>query len=114
MKKMISIVLCAVILVTGLSLSAGAEVRQKNLVVLGDSIAWGTGIYNSDEACYGRIVANTNGYNYKNYAFDGCRSWDLLSLLDEKDVKDSIKEADIINISIGGNDFLQQNLFKML
>lgn len=114
MKKITSFFLCIVILLASFSMSVFAKSENLNFVVLGDSIAWGTGIYNSDKACYGRIVANTNNYNYKNYAFDGCRSWDLLALLEQKDVADDIKNADIINISIGGNDFLQQNLFVLV
>ncbi len=78
-------------------------------VVLGDSIAAGSGIRNGDKACYGRIVANTNGYTYQNFGQNGHRTSDLLSRLDRSDVKDAVRRADIISISIGGNDFFQSN-----
>lgn len=83
-------------------------------VVLGDSIAAGSGIRNGDKACYGRIVANTNGYTYQNFGQNGHRTSDLLSRLDRSDVKDAVRRADIISISIGGNNFLLGNLNGLL
>lgn len=112
MKKGIALLL-SVAMILSLCVTAFAEQPQK-LVMLGDSIAWGTGVYNSEEACYGRIVANTNGYEYANYAVDGTRSWDLLEKIEVPEVKQSVETADIINISIGGNDYLQQNLLVIV
>lgn len=112
MKKGIALLL-SVAMIFALCTAAFAEQPQK-LVLLGDSIAWGTGVYNSEEACYGRIVANTNGYDYANFAEDGTRSWDLLEKMESDEVKQSIETADIINISIGGNDYLQQNLLVII
>ena len=109
MKKIISVLLCAVMLLSAFSCIVFAQ-DKLNYVVLGDSIARGAGIYNSDEACFGRIVANTNGYNYKNYGIDGYTSWQLVDYIRTDDVTASIKDADIISLSIGGNDYLQQNV----
>ena len=82
-------------------------------VVLGDSIAQGSGVYNRGDAAYGRIVADTNGYTYVNYGVNGLRSWDLIELLGREDVAADVARADIISLSIGGNDYLQQNLPKI-
>ena len=78
-------------------------------VVLGDSIAAGSGLRNPGEANYGRIVANTNGYTYQNFGINGQRTSNLLSQLDRGDVADAVRRADIISISIGGNDFFTNN-----
>ncbi len=109
-KKVISVVLSLVIIVLSFSVISFAEEKKLNYVVLGDSIAYGFGVRNSDDACYGRIVANTNGYNYVNYGINGYRTTDLKELIKEENVKNSLADADIISISIGGNDYLQQNL----
>ena len=89
--------------------AAFAQNDPLHYVVLGDSIAAGSGIRNAGDACYGRIVANTNGYTYQNFGHDGHRTRDLLGRLDRSDVKDAVRRADIISISIGGNDFFQSN-----
>ena len=113
MKKIISVLLAAALLFA-CALPAFAADGAKHYVVLGDSIAQGSGVYNRDEACYGRIVANTNGYTYANYGVNGLRSWDLIELLKRGDVAADVAKADIISLSIGGNDYLQQDLPKLI
>lgn len=107
-KKIVCVILCLLIMLP-FTFAAGAR-EPLNYLLLGDSIAQGFGVYNRDKACYGKIVADTNGYNYKNYAVDGYRSCDLIDRMADDDVNSAIKNADIISLSIGGNDFLQQNL----
>ena len=111
MKKTLCLLLSACLLFACL-LPAFAE-DAKHYVVLGDSIAQGYGVYNRDDAAYGRIVADTNGYTYANYGVNGLRSWDLIELLKRADVAADVAKADIISLSIGGNDYLQQNLPKI-
>lgn len=113
MKKIFALLLTAVMLFTALILPAQAGEDKLNYVVLGDSIAWGSGVYNSEKACYGRLVADTNGYDYVNYGVNGFRTMDLIDLLDEEQTAADVAGADIISLSIGGNDYLQQNLPKI-
>ena len=108
--KKITALFLSLILFFGLICPCHADNGKINYLLLGDSIAKGAGIYNSSEACYGRIVADTNGYDYANYAVNGHRTTDLLSRLNDQTVISAVEEADIISISIGGNNFLQQNL----
>ncbi len=112
MKKTISVLL-TVCLAFACLIPAFAAENAPNYVVLGDSIAQGFGVYNRDEAAYGRIVADTNGYEYANFGVNGLRSWDLIELLQTDKVAQSVAQADIISLSIGGNDYLQQNLPKI-
>ena len=59
------------------------------------------------EACYGRIVADTNGYNYTNYAVVATDSSDLLMRLNDYwSYQHAVEWADVISLSIGANDYL--------
>ena len=108
-KRLLALLLAAVMLF-GMAAFSGAA-QGKTYLVLGDSIGYGAGISNPQEANYGRIVADTNGFIYYNNAVNGHRSVDLLRLLTSSgEVIGNVQKADIISISIGGNDFLRGNL----
>ncbi len=114
MKKLTSIIL-SIVMIFGIFCICGyAESEKKFYLVLGDSIAYGSGISNSREACYGKIVADTNGYDYVNYSVPGHTTTNLINRLQEETVISDLKKADIISISIGGNDFLMSNLIGLM
>ncbi|MBR4727977.1 MAG: hypothetical protein IK080_08830 [Clostridia bacterium] len=113
-KKLISVLMTLVLLCVTCSCFAAAAQEQTEYVLLGDSIAYGAGIRNRDKACYGRIVADTNGYGYTNLGVNGFTSADLLQALGRADYQAAVKKADIISISIGGNDFRHSNLVMMI
>ncbi len=114
MKKTISVIL-SVIIIVSFTLPCFAQDSEKlTYLLLGDSIARGSGILNHDEACFGRIVADTNGYNYINRGIDGFTTGDLDSSLDSREVISDVGKADIISISIGGNDLLTKNVINPL
>lgn len=90
------------------------------LLLMGDSIPDAYGIDNRDEACYGRIVADTDGYVYRNIGRTATDSAELLDLIRNyalwdrerngwRNVTDYIDEADIICLSIGANDYFDQD-----
>lgn len=114
MKKLISVIMTAVIFLTVFTLCVSAENEKPFYLVLGDSIAYGSGLINSKEACYGKIVADTNGYDYANHAIPGHTTNNLINRLKEESLITDLKKADIISISIGGNDFLMSNLFGLM
>ncbi|MCQ2463483.1 MAG: SGNH/GDSL hydrolase family protein [Clostridia bacterium] len=113
MKKVIALLIALIIAAGCVSVAFAAD-KPLNYVLLGDSIAWGAGVYNSDEACFGRIVANTNGYNYKNDAVNGFTTGSVLNHLKHEQIRKDVAAADIISLSIGGNNYLQQNLPRLL
>ncbi len=113
-KKLLCIILGAVMLIGSLSLSAFAAEEAPHYVVLGDSIAYGSGLANPKEACYGKIISDTNGYTYANHAIPGHTTTNLLNRLEQESVIADVEKADIISISIGGNDFLMNNLFGLI
>lgn len=105
-KRIIAVFLTVALCVGILSISASAK-EKLNYLLLGDSIAEGFGIKNPDEASYGKIVADTNGFNYRNDAIMGRNSVGLVNhLTDDEEYINDVKWADIISVSIGGNDFL--------
>lgn len=112
-KKLTAVLLC--LLLVGFSVTAYAQEEEPlNYVVLGDSISRGSGVTNHDQACFGRIIADTNGYHYANYGIDGLESSGLLRVLQRKDVMNDVAKADIISISIGGNNYLNSLLTLVL
>ncbi|MBR0113140.1 MAG: hypothetical protein IJM02_05295 [Clostridia bacterium] len=112
-KKITAILLCVVIILSAFGVNAFAA-KKKFYLVLGDSIGYGSGLRNSEEACYGKIVADTNGYDYANDAIPGHTTQNLLARLENASVKEHVKKADIISISIGGNNFLLGNMAALL
>lgn len=114
MKKLTAIILCITMIFSLFGVCAYAEAEKPFYLVLGDSIAYGSGISNSKEACYGKIVADTNGYDYSNRSVPGHTTTNLINRLSNEDVIADLKKADIISISIGGNDFLMSNLIGLM
>ena len=112
-KKGLAVFLSLVLLLS-CGMIAAAEEEPPHYVVLGDSIAYGSGLSNPREAVYGKIVADTNGYSYENYAVPGHTTQRLLRRMQEEQVKSAITAADMISISIGGNNFLLGNLNALL
>lgn len=114
MKKVIATVLALVMCLSVFSISAFAAEDKPFYLVLGDSIAYGSGLGNAPEACYGKIVSDTNGYEYANHAVPGHTTTNLINRLAQPEVVADLKKADIISISIGGNDFLLGNLVGLI
>ncbi len=114
MKKIISIILALVLCLSALTVTSSATDDKPFYLVLGDSIAYGSGLGNPTDACYGKIVADTNSYEYVNHSVPGHTTSNLIARLGQPEVVESVKKADIISISIGGNDFLLGNLMQLI
>lgn len=106
--------LSAVLAVSCFGVVSFAEEQPLDYVVLGDSIAFGAGMVNTVDACYGKIVAETNGYNYSNHSIPGITSGVLLTMLkDGEKIRANVSDAEIISISIGGNNYLTNNMVAL-
>jgi len=116
MKRMVKAVALTLAIALMLCTGCFAATAEEPLVyvALGDSIAAGTGLKNAEKACYGAIVANTNGYEFINHGMPGHRTQDLIARLENEEVSADVAGADIISISIGGNDFLLGDMYKMM
>lgn len=108
MKKAVRVFALILALMTVLTVCTfAADEDEVNFLVLGDSITQGYGVANSSEAAYGRIVADTNGWNYENYARVAYDTSDMLYMLENYSwYRSAIKQADIINVCIGSNNYL--------
>ena len=113
MKKIFSVIL-ALVLCLSTFVTASAVTDKPFYLVLGDSIAYGSGLGNPTEACYGKIVADTNNYEYVNYSVPGHTTTNLIARLGQPEVVEALEKADIISISIGGNNFLLGNLMQLI
>lgn len=113
MKKILSVLL-TVLMVFSFCVPAFAAEEKLNFLSLGDSIAAGYGLINPNQQAYGAIVSNTNGYNFKNDAISGHTTQAMLNRISQKKVAQDIANADIICVSIGGNNFLLNNLPELI
>jgi len=114
-KKLLSIflVLALVCALTATAVRAATGAGTK-FVVLGDSISAGEGASEKAKS-YAELIAAARGFDLKNFAVGGHDSDDLLKILNEKEAaQEAIQEADVINLSIGGNDLLHTNVITLV
>ena len=86
--------------------TAGAQSTQgKSYVALGDSISSGYGLEDGTLS-FAQQVAQDNGLELTNLAQDGETSTSLLDKLQTDRVSAAVAQADIITITVGGNDLM--------
>lgn len=122
-KKIIASVLCVVLLACcAAALAAcnndGGTAEKTEIVYLGDSIAEGilgaSPLGLRHEYAYANVLGRRNDFEYYNHSVSGHLTKDLLALLNNDLDYDGarglilhVQEADIIHVSILGNDLLQ-------
>jgi len=121
---LIILVLCAAPVIGCFLQAATIEGEKLHIITLGDSIAEGIAgmvpVSERERDAYYGLVGQRNNYDYKNRAISGSRSRDLLARLKATDedgirmTQSLIKEADIIHVSILGNDLLLADIGKIL
>ncbi len=119
MKKLLSLILTTAFIVLLCSCSktetkpvdGSVKLPKGNSVKItafGDSIAAGYGLENQDDN-YLSLFAKNIGASLKNNAVSGYDSSDLLNQLAGGQFNTDIRNADLIILSIGGNDILHNN-----
>lgn len=84
------------------------EPAQESYVVLGDSISTGYGLdEEAGEASFASLLAEEYSFALKLLAKDGQTAVELAEQLEDPEVLEDIAGADLITITIGGNDFMQ-------
>lgn len=115
MRKTILVILTVLIMMVQGTAAFGEKADNKALVLLGDSIASGYGLAEykagnnySAPLSFGNMLG-AEYESYRNFAVDGRTSRQLLDALSSPSeaLKEAVSEADVIVISIGGNDFLK-------
>ena len=111
MKKILCALIATFLVLTTASFAVSAEGNEKyeKLLLLGDSITYGYGLEGDRDTCrsYGNRLREHLGVkaeNFKNAAVNGDTSGDLLALLPS--LNKEVREADLIVVTIGGNDML--------
>lgn len=85
------------------------------MLVLGDSLARGAGSQN--DLGYSKYLSEhlseiVDVAEYENQAINGLTSWRLLDLVSQEQIQVAIAEADLILLSIGGNDLRTLPIFQ--
>ncbi|MBR1429656.1 GDSL-type esterase/lipase family protein [Ruminococcus sp.] len=113
MKKIVSAVLAAAMSITAITASpavyaADKAASPKSMVVLGDSIAAGGLRTGSVKYNYGDICGDYLGCKVSNYAVSGYDTSDLVNEIESftDTQKKAVSDADVVVISIGGNDMM--------
>ncbi|MBQ9079906.1 MAG: hypothetical protein IJY27_02430 [Clostridia bacterium] len=109
MKKILSIALVLVMLMSVAVMGVSAATPYEEVLLLGDSITYGYGLEGGrdNSASYGNLLRQYLDIpllSFKNAAVNGDTSSDLLALLPS--LEQDVKDADLIVVTIGGNDLL--------
>ena len=106
-KRILATLLCLCMVLCMIPLSASAEEVEapKNYVALGDSIPSGYGLQESEKA-FPEFLAESNAYALENLAEEGITSATLLTKLADPEVVAKVAAADVITLTVGGNDLL--------
>ena len=125
-KKILLVTVCLILCVAvfcslfGCDLGKKSEEKTVNFLVLGDSIGEAllgpSPLEARDLYAYCALIGKVNNYNYRNRAVSGHKSEKLLELISRETDENAytyitlVKEADIIDISIMGNDLLLEGI----
>ena len=110
MKKRLLAILVSVSMMLGLmpAIAYADEGDVEKYLALGDSISSGYGLDDKDTQSFVSIFAQQNGFEANDsYARAGMTSSELLGMIADAEVAAAIAEADVITITIGGNDVLE-------
>lgn len=107
-KKRFSFLLSILLIISMFPLGALTAQAAKNhsYVALGDSISTGYGLENKTAQGFAYLLAKENGYDLTNLAVDGNTTVGVLAQLDTKAVQAAVANADLITLTIGGNDLM--------
>ncbi len=105
-NKILAILLTIVMLLSMLPMSAFAADTAPSYVALGDSISTGYGLADKTAEGFTYLLADELGYELTNLAADGNTAAGILAQLQEQSYKDAVADADVITITVGGNDLM--------
>ncbi len=123
MKKKLLAFLLIILLAMPLLLIGCNNKEKLHIVFLGDSVGEGIAgirpVSERERDAYYGIVGARNSYDFKNRAISGSRSRDLLRFIQKPDngirmTQSRLRSADIIHVSILGNDLLLADLARMI
>lgn len=123
-KKHVALILTAALILSAcFGLAGCSDKEQLKIVYLGDSIAEAvlgpSPLSERENYGYYALIGKRNNYQYINRSVSGHKTSAMLEFISEEDkgatmTKSHIMEADIIHVSILGNDMLQSDVGALL
>ncbi len=104
--KTMSILLAIVMLLGVMPLSVFAAEPTPSYVALGDSISTGYGLADKSTQGFTYLLADALDYELTNLAVDGNTAVGILAQLQQTSYRDAVAGADLITITVGGNDLM--------
>lgn len=104
-KRVLAMLLCLCMVVCMIPVAAGAEEATQNYVALGDSIPFGYGLGETDKS-FPEQLAESKSCALTNLADAGETSTTLQAKLTEDETAKAIAAADVVTITVGGNDLV--------
>ncbi|MCD8020360.1 MAG: GDSL-type esterase/lipase family protein [Clostridiales bacterium] len=105
-QRFLSLMLTVILCVSMIPSIAFAESTTPYYLALGDSITTGYGLDDASTECFTVLLADQIGAELENKVADGYTSEDVLADLESGDLDSSIASADLITITLGGNDLM--------
>lgn len=121
-RKLLVLILVPVFLLSFLLVGCN-EKEKVHVIFLGDSIGEGIAgmrpVSERERDAYYGVLGIRNGYDFKNRAISGSKSGDLLAYIQREDegirmTQSLIRTADIIHVSILGNDLLLSDIGRLI
>lgn len=110
--KWLGWVLCGALMMCPKAVAMAQASGEICYVALGDSISSGFGLKEEHQR-FTQQVARENGFDLVSLAQNGETSATLLERLQDPEVMQAVAQADVISITVGGND-LMQSLYEYL
>lgn len=105
MKKLLGVAVSAALFLCLVPMAGAQSEQGTSYVALGDSISSGYGL-EEGTLSFAQRVAQDNGLELINLAQDGETATSLLDKLQTDQVSAAVSQADIITITVGGNDLM--------
>lgn len=106
MKKRLLALLCFLVLCLGMLPSSALASESGSYVALGDSISAGYGL-KEGELSFPKMLERDTEYVLTDFSSnEGVTSEDLLETLNKSEVIAAVQDADVITITVGGNDLM--------
>lgn len=105
-RKLLAMLVCVALVGTLFPFAAMAEETQGRYVAIGDSISSGYGLEAPETEAFPSLIAQDNGYTLTNLAQAGETTVSLLAKLENAEMAEALSTADVITLTIGGNDML--------
>lgn len=97
--------ICMMICLIAVNMQTVTAKEQKTYLAVGDSISTGYGLENKEESFVSGL-ASIIGYCLDDQAQDGETSNSLLTKITSGSLDESIENADIVTVTVGGNDMM--------